>query len=205
MSDPSPPLSSFWRTQLRQWHWISSALCLAGLLLFAVTGFTLNHATQIEAKPKTVHIERDLAPDARVWLSKVGDKAPLPEPVKTQIKSLTGIDTGHTQVEKSDEDLFIDLTQPGIDASITIEADGHVTYDRSDRGLIALLNDLHKGRHAGPAWAMFIDVLAIACVIFSVTGLGLLWLYGRNRAITWPLVGFGLLLPFIVFMIFVHA
>ena len=34
--------SAFWKGQLRTWHWISSALCLAGLLLFAVTGFTLN-------------------------------------------------------------------------------------------------------------------------------------------------------------------
>lgn len=34
---------------LRQWHWVSSALCLAGMLLFAVTGITLNHATDIEA------------------------------------------------------------------------------------------------------------------------------------------------------------
>ena len=37
---------------LRQWHWISSALCLVGMLLFAVTGITLNHAGQIESKPQ---------------------------------------------------------------------------------------------------------------------------------------------------------
>lgn len=39
-----------WLGTLRQWHWISSALCLAGMLLFAVTGITLNHAGQIEGK-----------------------------------------------------------------------------------------------------------------------------------------------------------
>ncbi|NIV36045.1 MAG: hypothetical protein GWN58_43325, partial [Anaerolineae bacterium] len=33
-----------WLGTLRQWHWISSALCLVGMLLFSVTGITLNHA-----------------------------------------------------------------------------------------------------------------------------------------------------------------
>ncbi|XQU70813.1 PepSY-associated TM helix domain-containing protein [Cupriavidus sp. H18C1] len=45
---------AFWLKHLHQWHWISSALCLIGMLLFAVTGFTLNHAGQIEAEPKVV-------------------------------------------------------------------------------------------------------------------------------------------------------
>ena len=37
---------------LLRWHWISSAVCLIGMLLFAVTGLTLNHAAKIEAKPE---------------------------------------------------------------------------------------------------------------------------------------------------------
>jgi hypothetical protein len=35
-----------------EWHWINSAVCLIGMLLFAVTGLTLNHAAKIEAKPR---------------------------------------------------------------------------------------------------------------------------------------------------------
>ena len=44
----------FWLGTLRQWHWISSALCLVGMLLFAVTGITINHAAQIEASPQVI-------------------------------------------------------------------------------------------------------------------------------------------------------
>src|SRR5690606_16470761 len=43
---------AFWLRQLHQWHWISSAICLVGMLLFAVTGVTLNHAAEIEARPR---------------------------------------------------------------------------------------------------------------------------------------------------------
>ncbi len=205
MSDRPPVLSPFWRNQLRQWHWISSALCLSGLLLFAATGFTLNHASQIEAKPKTTHIEKSLSPADITALKGLADKHPLPAGLRATVKALTGADVGTVPAQVQDGEIYVDLTTPGVDASVTIEDDGHVTYERSDRGLIAVLNDLHKGRHAGPAWGLFIDLIAIACVVFAVTGLGLLWLYEKNRRITWPLVALGLLLPFIVFMIFVHA
>ena len=42
----------FWLRQLHQWHWISSAVCLVGMLLFTATGITLNHAARIEAQPR---------------------------------------------------------------------------------------------------------------------------------------------------------
>ena len=45
---------AFWLKHLHQWHWISSAICLIGMLMFAITGFTLNHAAQIEARPSVV-------------------------------------------------------------------------------------------------------------------------------------------------------
>ena len=35
----SLPLKSraFWLRQMRQWHWISAAVCLIGMLVFALT------------------------------------------------------------------------------------------------------------------------------------------------------------------------
>jgi hypothetical protein len=48
--------AGFLRETVR-WHWISAAICLVGIILFAVTGITLNHARQIEAKPVTTNRE----------------------------------------------------------------------------------------------------------------------------------------------------
>ena len=204
MLSPSPLPSGFWRNQLRQWHWISSALCLMGLLLFSVTGFTLNHASKIEAKPQTVRIEKDLP--SFTGYDKAVDKQPVPRLVAAGVGRATGIDISRIPADVSDDEIFIDLDGPGVDASVTIDkADGHVSYERTNRGAIAVLNDLHKGRHTGAVWSLFIDILAVACVVFSITGFGLLWLYAKNRSITWPLIAAGLLLPFILFMVFVHA
>ena len=41
----------YWLRTLHQWHWISAAICLVAMLLFSITGITLNHASSIEAKP----------------------------------------------------------------------------------------------------------------------------------------------------------
>ncbi|HEY8539605.1 MAG TPA: PepSY-associated TM helix domain-containing protein, partial [Steroidobacteraceae bacterium] len=42
---------AFWLKHLHRWHWISAATCLIGMLLFSITGFTLNHANWVTAKP----------------------------------------------------------------------------------------------------------------------------------------------------------
>ena len=46
----------FWLRTLHQWHWISSAICLLGMLLFTITGITLNHASRIEAEIGRAHV-----------------------------------------------------------------------------------------------------------------------------------------------------
>lgn len=205
---PSSPTvkSGFWRNQLRQWHWISSAVSLMGLLMFSVTGFTLNHAAQIEAQPKVTKIERQVPQTALAGLASVTANVPLTPVQATAIRGATGVDVRGATVDADEDGIYLTLSAPGVDSTLEISRiDGHAIYERTDRGLIAVLNDLHKGRHSGPVWAMFIDLIAIACVVFSVTGFGLLWLYARGRRITWPLVALGLVLPFILFLLFVHA
>ncbi|MGN6209593.1 PepSY-associated TM helix domain-containing protein [Asticcacaulis sp.] len=198
--------SGFWRNQLRQWHWISSAVSLIGLLLFSVTGFTLNHAAQIEAQPKVTKIERTVPKATLTGLASVTANVPLTPVQATAIRGATGVDVRGATVDADDDGIYLTLSAPGVDSTLEISRiDGRATYERTNRGLIAVLNDLHKGRHSGPVWALFIDLIAIACVVFSVTGFGLLWLYARGRRVTWPLVALGLVLPFILFLLFVHA
>jgi hypothetical protein len=66
----------------------------------------------------------------------------------------------------------VSLPQPGGDAWLTVDRrSGAVFYERTDRGWIAYVNDLHKGRNTGLPWTVFIDAVAVACVISSATGL----------------------------------
>jgi len=198
--------SAFWKGQLRTWHWISSALCLAGLLLFAVTGFTLNHASSIEAQPTTETREIPLSTALLAMVAKARNGVPLEADVADAFERETNVAVAGRDAEVSDGEVNIDLAAPGVDSYITVDtAAGTASYERIHRGTIAVLNDLHKGRDAGPVWAVFIDVIAVACVIFSLTGLGLLWVHARGRSLTWPLTTLGLVLPAILFILFVHS
>jgi len=81
---------------------------------------------------------------------------------------------------------------------------GEAEYEDTDRGWISYLNDLHKGRHTGAAWSWFIDAFALACLVFSITGLFILQMHARVRPSTWPLVGLGLVLPVLLAILFIH-
>ncbi len=94
---------------------------------------------------------------------------------------------------------------PGADSWIAVDAElGTVTYENVDRGWISYFNDLHKGRNTGNAWRWFIDIFAVACIIFSVTGLQLLMRHSKTRASTWPITMLGVLIPFVIILLFVH-
>jgi hypothetical protein len=107
--------------------------------------------------------------------------------------------------EWSADEVYLALPRPGGDGWVSIDrASGAASSEDTDRGWISYLNDLHKGRNAGVAWGWFIDIFALACLIFSLTGLILLWLHARKRRITWPLVGLGLAIPAAVAIVFIH-
>ena len=204
---PAQQSRSFWLKQLHQWHWISAALSLVGMLCFAVTGFTLNHAGQIEAAPKVVDRKATLPSDLLADLAKgpVEGKRPLPIKVETWLDKTVDADIARRPGEWSAQEVYLALARPGGDAWISIDREtGAVEHEKTTRGAISLLNDLHKGRNAGQAWGWFIDVFAGACVVFAVTGLILLQFHARTRPLTWPLVAGGLVIPLLLVILFVH-
>ena len=198
---------SFWLRQVIAWHWMSSALSLIGIVLFAVTGFTLNHAADIEASPVvTEHVAQLPAPLLRAVApdDQPDVKKSLPAPVAAWLAQEFKVKAGG-EAEWSPDAVYLPLPRPGGDAWVSIDrATGEVTGEDSDRGWIAYLNDLHKGRNSGTAWSWFIDIFAAACLVFSLTGLVLLWLHAAKRTITWPLVAGGFVIPAALAILFVH-
>lgn len=189
-----------------QWHWISSAICLAGMVLFSVTGITLNHSGSIEAAPVRTTETRALPADLRERLdANTSDDAPLP----AELRQWLGDELGHHvpahAAEWSQAEVYLALPRPGGDAWLAIDrASGNVEYERTDRGTVAYLNDLHKGRNTGVAWSWFIDLFAVASLVFSLTGLFILALHARSRASVWPLVTLGAVVPAVLALLFIH-
>ncbi|OZY85958.1 hypothetical protein CBP51_02695 [Cellvibrio mixtus] len=191
---------------LREWHWVSSAICLIGMLLFAITGITLNHAAQIKATPQVITQEAQLPADILSTIAALGeDNAPLPAVLQHWLQDTQQIRVGEQLAEWSEDEVYLSLPRPGGDAWLSIDlTSGELLYERTDRGWISYFNDLHKGRNTGVAWSWFIDVFAVFCIIFCVTGLILLKRYASGRPATWPMVGLGLVLPWVLILLFIH-
>lgn len=201
---------AFWLRHLSRWHWISSAVSLAGLLLFAVTGITLNHAGDIEATPSVSTREAVMPPDL---LETLKARAPgtgssahaLPQAVAGWAADAVGIRTGDSAAEWSPNEVYVPLPRPGGDGWLSINlATGATLAEITDRGWVAYLNDLHKGRNTGMAWFWFIDVFAGAGAFFATTGLLLLVLHSGYRPGTWPVVGLGFAVPVLLIVLFIH-
>ena len=189
---------------LRQWHWISSALCLVGMILFAFTGITLNHAADIKAEPVTVTLETELSATLLKTLSGRSD-GPLPLALRQWLLQEHNISVPATAAEWQGDEVYLGMPRPGGDAWLSIETDsGVLLYERTERGWISYLNDLHKGRNTGLLWSWFIDIFSLLCLIFSLSGLWLLMRYARQRPSTWPLVALGVVIPLLIIILSVH-
>ncbi|WP_028311531.1 PepSY-associated TM helix domain-containing protein [Derxia gummosa] len=196
-----------WLKTLLRWHWISSALCLVALLAFSFTGITLNHAASIPARPEVTNLQADLPDALRASLAAHDGEAPgpLPEAVAGWLESRWRVALAGRDAEWSADEVYLPLPRPGGDAWLRIDREtGAAEYERTDRGWISWLNDLHKGRHAGPVWGWFIDLFAVACLVFSITGLLILQAHAARRPSVWPVTGLGLVIPVLLLLLFVH-
>lgn len=196
----------WWLKQLHNWHWMSAAISLIGMLLFAATGITLNHAATVSASPTVKSLSAKLPTPLLAQLARpAADNAPLPAAVIADLDSRIGLDATAKPGEWSDGEVYVALPRPGGDAWISINrTTGAVTAEITDRGWISFANDLHKGRNSGGVWSWFLDVFAGACILFTLTGLFLLYMHSKPRPLTWPLVGLGLLAPLLIILLFVH-
>lgn len=195
---------------LHQWHWISSAFCLVGMILFSLTGITLNNAALIEATPVVTTVKAGLPPAVQKELERLvgardGREAFIPPGVVSWVRDQHGVVLAGVLAEWSLEEVYVSLPRPGGDAWARFSlTEGEFEYERTDRGWISWLNDLHKGRHTGVVWSWFIDLFAVACLVFSVTGLLILRYHASNRPATWPVVGFGFLVPALIALLLMH-
>lgn len=202
---------AWWLKNLHEWHWISAALCLVGMLLFSITGITLNHAGQIEAKPAVVSQRAVLPAPLLAGLKQAAggtaakNTAALPAEVQAWTRQQWSLDTAGRAAEWSPEEVYLSLPRPGGDGWLRLNLDdGEAEYETTDRGWVSYFNDLHKGRHTGAAWSWFIDVFAAATLVFSLTGLFILKMHAAKRALTWPVVGLGLVVPALLAILFIH-
>lgn len=186
----------------RTLHWITSALGLASLVFFSMTGITLNHPDWFAAQRSVALLEAKVS---SAWLADFSeaDEAARLGLLAVELDDRWGLGLPRN-IDHDEVEWVLDFQRPGGLGTVVLDLEsGLLSYEEVSDGLVAVINDLHKGRHSGLVWSLLIDVTAVVCLLFGITGLVLLWLHASKRASTWPLVGLGTLLPLALYLWFV--
>ncbi|USD67113.1 PepSY-associated TM helix domain-containing protein [Vibrio sp. SCSIO 43136] len=187
------------QTWARRLHiYISMALLLV-VLFFTLTGITLNRPELFVSKTPSIEEQTLEIPSEILFMPSSNgiDKQALKEYLSsnTNLKGFPSEMDVYTELDDG-ELVFGELTMsykgPGYNASVYLDLLSHqATIEQSDYGVIAWLNDLHKGRNSGVIWQVFIDVTAVLMTLFILTGICLILPKRKtlNLSIKWMAFG----------------
>ncbi|NQZ21422.1 MAG: PepSY-associated TM helix domain-containing protein [Colwellia sp.] len=148
--------------------YVSMAL-LTLLLFFSVTGITLNHPEWFSEHQAEIE-EAELVIDLKLI-----NNPPLSLQQITQVVAVVeqklAISLTNAVIESTSDELFFSIKKAGQNTAITLDlASGELFFERTDYGLWALLNDLHKGRNTSVFWGWIIDITSMLCIVFAISG-----------------------------------
>ena len=157
--------------KLMRWlHIYLSMFGLAAVLFFSVTGITLNHPDwvfgQVERRREAagqVDLEMDQPPGHRHEFFDRPDRSSTCRQARSRRTPAENARDPRCprRISRRRQRMHRLIQRPGYSADAFIDRDsGHYTLTEIDHGLIALVNDLHKGRDTGAIWSLVIDLSA---------------------------------------------
>ncbi|EDK28664.1 hypothetical protein VSWAT3_11862 [Vibrionales bacterium SWAT-3] len=170
------------------------------VLFFSVTGITLNRPELFESSQPNIQRSTLTLPSSLFTVQDGRLKADETafETFLFEEANLSGVPSGlDIYAEIEDGELLIgevsmDFKGPGYNASVFVDVTSEmVEVETTNYGVIALLNDLHKGRNSGEVWKWFIDITALLMIFFVLTGVCLLLPKKKtlNTSIKWTVFG----------------
>ena len=183
---------------LSRWlHIYLSMLSFGVLFFFAVTGLTLNHTGWFSDAQRTVLMKGHLN---TAWLK--GNVAKLE--IVEYLRKTHHVSGALSDFRIDNAQCSVSFKGPAYTADTFVDRQTG-TYDLTETrmGFVALLNDLHKGRDSGRAWAWVIDLSALLMILVSLSGLILIF-YLQKRLFSGLLtLGGGALVCYLAYLIWV--
>lgn len=176
-------------------------LSFAILLFFAVTGFTLNHAEWFDRqqRPTVYHGALNAA-----WVNTADPGAVAKDELVNYFRRTYRTKGALSDFHVDGDQCEILFKGPGYEADATIDREtGKYDLTISPFSLIAVLNDLHKGRDTGKKWSAVIDFSAVLMTLVSLTGLTLIFFLNKRRSSGLLLVAVGALLCSLVYFLWI--
>ncbi len=103
-----------------------------------------------------------------------------------------------------DSEVSVSLKGPAYSCDAFIDREtGKYEVSEIKMGIVAVMNDLHKGRDSGSGWSWIIDISAVFLVVISLSGLILLCFIKKKRVAGLVTGIVGLLICYLIYVIFV--
>ena len=193
-------MHAFKRRLAKYSRWLHIYVSMTSFVIvffFAVTGWTLNHAERFSGGER---LRKAAGSVDTQWTGAAAESAKTR--IADTIRSGAGVHGAVTDFRVDDDLVSVTFKGPGYSADALIDRKtGKYDVTESRLGAIAVLNDLHKGRDTGTAWAQVIDISAVLMVLVSLTGLTLifflqkrltlgLWVLGIGTVVCWAVYQF---------------
>jgi hypothetical protein len=154
-------------------------LSFAVVFFFAATEITLNHAEWFSRQVQTKHYRGIIPPSL---LHESTNQQPDRLGIVELLRNRHKIHGSVSDFQVDDSQISVSFKGPGNAADAFIDVtNGSYDLAETRNGLVAIFNDLHKGRDTGSVWSIVIDVSASLLVLVSLTGLILIWFVYKRR------------------------
>jgi hypothetical protein len=151
---------------MRWLHTYLSMLSFAILLFFAFTGLTLNHAEWFESQQRPTVYHGALN---KAWVNNRDPGAVAKDELVNFFRHTYRTKGALSDFHVDDDKCEVLFKGPGYEADATIDREtGKYDLTISPFSLVAILNDLHKGRDTGKKWSAVIDFSAVLMTLVSI-------------------------------------
>jgi hypothetical protein len=183
---------------LARWlHTYLSMLSFAILLFFAVTGLTLNHAEWFDSHQRPTVYRGTLN---KAWVNTSDPNTVAKDDLVNYFRQTYRTKGALSDFHVDGQQCELLFKGPGYEADAIIDRQtGNYDLTVNPFSLVAVLNDLHKGRDTGKMWSAVIDFSAVLMTLVSLTGLTLIFFLNKRRFSGLLLVAVGALLCWFVY------
>ncbi|MGH1470684.1 MAG: PepSY-associated TM helix domain-containing protein [Cellvibrionaceae bacterium] len=178
------------------------------LILFCITGIVLNHLDWLDGTSNDGRAE-EILPKEFLTAAESKENQRLSDMSLEGVKKILNDKyqlSAVSSIEYDDDigEIILDYKIPGGYASAVIDTNENIILiDYRQGSAWSIMSDLHKGRHSGVAWSWVIDISAALMVLFSITGLIILFQNKKHRMKAFVFAIAGTVTPIIIYVFFV--
>lgn len=174
----------------------------AVVLFFSFTGLTLNHPSWL-AGDKQVNIKNKGTLNVK-WVNNPDTNKIAKLEIVEFLRKTHNVKGYVSEIRIEETEVSVTLKGPAYSADAFINREtGNYELSEIKTGIVAVMNDLHKGRDAGSGWGWIIDISAIFLILVSLSGLILLCFMKKRRVAGFITGVVGLLICYLIYLIFV--